>query len=150
MRDAIHAPAPLIAGNEDWENWRKGTDTMDVWFDSGSSWASVVQQRDALRSFWTDAAPCPSELADDTPRQAVQVRDPVAHLLRHPKLQDDPLVDEADAAAVDLDAALVEVELDLDAAVPRAILCGRGVGAHWVCLGSGATIVDVEGTATDE
>ena len=27
----------------------KGTDTMDVWFDSGSSWASVVQQRGYLR-----------------------------------------------------------------------------------------------------
>ena len=26
----------------------KGTDTMDVWFDSGSSWASVVQQREDL------------------------------------------------------------------------------------------------------
>jgi isoleucyl-tRNA synthetase len=26
--------------------YRKGTDTMDVWFDSGSSWASVVKQRD--------------------------------------------------------------------------------------------------------
>ena len=26
----------------------KGTDTMDVWFDSGSSWASVVQQREQL------------------------------------------------------------------------------------------------------
>ncbi len=26
----------------------KGTDTMDVWFDSGSSWASVVQQREEL------------------------------------------------------------------------------------------------------
>ena len=25
--------------------YRKGTDTMDVWFDSGSSWASVVKQR---------------------------------------------------------------------------------------------------------
>ena len=23
-------------------NWRKGTDTMDVWFDSGSSWAGVL------------------------------------------------------------------------------------------------------------
>lgn len=22
--------------------WRKGTDTMDVWFDSGSSWAGVL------------------------------------------------------------------------------------------------------------
>ena len=26
--------------------YRKGTDTMDVWFDSGSSWASVVKARD--------------------------------------------------------------------------------------------------------
>ena len=26
----------------------KGADTMDVWFDSGSSWASVVQQREGL------------------------------------------------------------------------------------------------------
>jgi isoleucyl-tRNA synthetase len=26
-------------------HWRKGTDTMDVWFDSGSSWAGVVQER---------------------------------------------------------------------------------------------------------
>ncbi|MGC1245187.1 MAG: isoleucine--tRNA ligase, partial [Spirulinaceae cyanobacterium] len=29
-------------------SYRKGTDTMDVWFDSGSSWASVVKQRDNL------------------------------------------------------------------------------------------------------
>ena len=27
------------------EQWRKGTDTMDVWFDSGSSWAGVLQER---------------------------------------------------------------------------------------------------------
>jgi len=27
------------------DKWQKGTDTMDVWFDSGSSWAGVVQQR---------------------------------------------------------------------------------------------------------
>ena len=27
------------------EQWRKGTDTMDVWFDSGSSWAGVVRER---------------------------------------------------------------------------------------------------------
>ncbi|MEB3202820.1 MAG: isoleucine--tRNA ligase [Synechococcus sp.] len=25
--------------------WRKGTDTMDVWFDSGSSWAGVLQEQ---------------------------------------------------------------------------------------------------------
>lgn len=29
--------------------YRRGTDTMDVWFDSGSSWASVVKQRSELR-----------------------------------------------------------------------------------------------------
>jgi isoleucyl-tRNA synthetase len=28
--------------------YRLGTDTMDVWFDSGSSWASVARQRDNL------------------------------------------------------------------------------------------------------
>jgi isoleucyl-tRNA synthetase len=27
------------------KKYRKGTDTMDVWFDSGSSWAAVAQQR---------------------------------------------------------------------------------------------------------
>jgi len=31
------------------DSLRKGTDTMDVWFDSGSSWASVVNQREGLR-----------------------------------------------------------------------------------------------------
>ncbi len=29
--------------------YRKGMDTMDVWFDSGSSWAAVAKQREALR-----------------------------------------------------------------------------------------------------
>jgi len=29
-------------------SYRKGTDTMDVWFDSGSSWAAVLQQRPEL------------------------------------------------------------------------------------------------------
>lgn len=29
--------------------YRKGTDTMDVWFDSGSSWAAVAQSRDNLK-----------------------------------------------------------------------------------------------------
>ena len=28
--------------------WRKGTDTMDVWFDSGSSWKAVSEQRDEM------------------------------------------------------------------------------------------------------
>ncbi|HEY9845752.1 MAG TPA: class I tRNA ligase family protein, partial [Candidatus Caenarcaniphilales bacterium] len=31
------------------KTYRKGTDTMDVWFDSGSSWAAVVQRRSELR-----------------------------------------------------------------------------------------------------
>jgi len=35
-------PEPYVA---DAANWRKGSDTMDVWFDSGSSWAGVVQER---------------------------------------------------------------------------------------------------------
>ncbi|SAY38587.1 isoleucine--tRNA ligase [Candidatus Synechococcus spongiarum] len=30
------------------ERWRKGTDTMDVWFDSGSSWAAVAAGREEL------------------------------------------------------------------------------------------------------
>ncbi|MGD2180624.1 isoleucine--tRNA ligase [Lusitaniella coriacea] len=30
------------------KTYRKGTDTMDVWFDSGSSWSAVVQQREGL------------------------------------------------------------------------------------------------------
>ncbi|ERN42331.1 isoleucyl-tRNA synthetase [Rubidibacter lacunae KORDI 51-2] len=29
--------------------YRKGTDTMDVWFDSGSSWAAVAKQRSQLQ-----------------------------------------------------------------------------------------------------
>jgi isoleucyl-tRNA synthetase len=31
------------------KSYRKGTDTMDVWFDSGSSWAAVAKQRSELR-----------------------------------------------------------------------------------------------------
>lgn len=30
-------------------SYRKGSDTMDVWFDSGSSWAAVAKQRDNLK-----------------------------------------------------------------------------------------------------
>ena len=33
----------------DSSNWEKGLDTMDVWFDSGSSWAAVCQQRGELK-----------------------------------------------------------------------------------------------------
>ncbi len=37
-------------------NWRKGTDTMDVWFDSGSSWAGVLGGLGELAGD-TDATP---------------------------------------------------------------------------------------------
>ncbi len=30
------------------DKWKKGTDTMDVWFDSGSSWASVLGESNEL------------------------------------------------------------------------------------------------------
>jgi isoleucyl-tRNA synthetase len=30
------------------DKWKKGTDTMDVWFDSGTSWAGVAQSRGEL------------------------------------------------------------------------------------------------------
>ncbi|MEM1369211.1 MAG: isoleucine--tRNA ligase, partial [Cyanobacteria bacterium P01_H01_bin.15] len=33
----------------DGRTYRKGTDTMDVWFDSGSSWAAVADQRQNLK-----------------------------------------------------------------------------------------------------
>jgi len=33
----------------DGNTYRKGTDTMDVWFDSGSSWAAVCDQREPLK-----------------------------------------------------------------------------------------------------
>ena len=33
---------------EEADKWQRGTDTMDVWFDSGSSWAGVAQSRDEL------------------------------------------------------------------------------------------------------
>lgn len=35
--------------NQDAYKYRKGTDTMDVWFDSGSSWAAVTKQRGELK-----------------------------------------------------------------------------------------------------
>ncbi len=33
----------------DAKNWKKGLDTMDVWFDSGSSWAAVCRQREGMQ-----------------------------------------------------------------------------------------------------
>jgi isoleucyl-tRNA synthetase len=37
---------PSLAADAD--QWQKGTDTMDVWFDSGSSWSGVVNARPNL------------------------------------------------------------------------------------------------------
>lgn len=37
--------AELLPDGVDASVWTKGTDTMDVWFDSGSSWNGVVQNR---------------------------------------------------------------------------------------------------------
>ncbi|CEH11816.1 isoleucyl-trna synthetase [Ceraceosorus bombacis] len=34
---------------DDFKAWRKGTDTIDVWFDSGSSWANLAEQVGAER-----------------------------------------------------------------------------------------------------
>ena len=43
-----HDEAELLppAYRDQAEQWRKGTDTMDVWFDSGSSWAGVLRGLD--------------------------------------------------------------------------------------------------------
>ncbi|MCT0229856.1 isoleucine--tRNA ligase [Synechococcus sp. CS-1324] len=40
-RDEAELLPPGRAGEAD--QWRKGSDTMDVWFDSGSSWAAVLK-----------------------------------------------------------------------------------------------------------
>ena len=45
MADADLLPEPY---RSDGRTYRKGTDTMDVWFDSGSSWAAVAKQRTGL------------------------------------------------------------------------------------------------------
>ena len=37
------------AYQNDGHTYRKGLDTMDVWFDSGSSWAAVARQRDGMQ-----------------------------------------------------------------------------------------------------
>ncbi len=45
--------------------WRKGSDTMDVWFDSGSSWAGVLleSQKDATETGVTPAGPAAAAAA---------------------------------------------------------------------------------------
>ena len=43
-RDEAGLLPPAWADQAD--QWRKGTDTMDVWFDSGSSWAAVLEGRE--------------------------------------------------------------------------------------------------------
>jgi len=40
--DVIDLLPPAYSANAD--KWEKGFDTMDVWFDSGSSWAGVIKQ----------------------------------------------------------------------------------------------------------
>lgn len=40
-------PPFLRTDDADPSNWRKGTDTMDVWFDSGSSWSFLPDRQDA-------------------------------------------------------------------------------------------------------
>jgi isoleucyl-tRNA synthetase len=45
LSEAELLPEPY---RNDGRTYRKGTDTMDVWFDSGSSWAAVAQQRGEL------------------------------------------------------------------------------------------------------
>lgn len=58
--------------------YHKGSDTMDVWFDSGSSWAAVLEQRPELRY--------PAEIyleGSDQHRGVVPVE--LAHQCRHPR-----------------------------------------------------------------
>ena len=45
-KDEVDLLPPAYADQA--EQWRKGTDTMDVWFDSGSSWAAVSSQQEGL------------------------------------------------------------------------------------------------------
>lgn len=45
MSEAELLPEPYRSNGR---SYRKGTDTMDVWFDSGSSWAAVAQRRPEL------------------------------------------------------------------------------------------------------
>jgi isoleucyl-tRNA synthetase len=40
-------PPFLLDVDADLSNWRKGSDTMDVWFDSGSSWSFLPDRGDA-------------------------------------------------------------------------------------------------------
>jgi isoleucyl-tRNA synthetase len=40
-------PPFLLEVDANSSNWRKGSDTMDVWFDSGSSWSFLPDRKDA-------------------------------------------------------------------------------------------------------
>lgn len=40
-------PSFLLEVDANLSNWRKGSDTMDVWFDSGSSWSFLPDCKDA-------------------------------------------------------------------------------------------------------
>ncbi|KAI5475544.1 isoleucyl-trna synthetase [Pseudohyphozyma bogoriensis] len=49
-------PAELERSRVEGRAWRKGTDTMDVWFDSGTSW-SLIKELDLRPSTGVDALP---------------------------------------------------------------------------------------------
>ncbi len=46
-KDEVELLPPSYASEAN--RWKKGTDTMDVWFDSGSSWKAVIAQREELK-----------------------------------------------------------------------------------------------------
>jgi len=57
---------PELAGEAD--QWRKGSDTMDVWFDSGSSWAAVLGGLDPAKATGDDLLAAPGgQGADPSP-----------------------------------------------------------------------------------
>jgi isoleucyl-tRNA synthetase len=59
-RDEAGLLPPAWAGQAD--QWRKGTDTMDVWFDSGSSWAGVLGGlKDATETGVTPVGPAAAD-----------------------------------------------------------------------------------------
>ncbi len=70
QRDEAYLLPPAYADQA--SQWRKGTDTMDVWFDSGSSWAGVLleSQNGATETGVTPAGPAPGDGAVTNPEAA--------------------------------------------------------------------------------
>ena len=62
--------------------WERGADTLDVWFDSGTSWASVLRERAGEREARADGAPPPlADLAGETSNLAdLEAPPPLADL----------------------------------------------------------------------